>query len=333
MHSHSLERWQHQHSFALEQKKNERRTLYAVLITAAMMVIEIVTGYVTGSMALLADGWHMATHVAAFGLTLFAYSFARKAAKDPRYSFGSGKVNILAGFTSAVALVLVAMLMAIESIWRLIEPVAIDYNNALVVAVVGLVINVVCAYLLHQGDDHHHHHGHSHGHSHGHHHDHDHSHGHHHGHSHGHSHDHNLYAAYLHVIADALTSLTAIFALLAARYFDMPGLDPIMGVVGAVIITRWGWGLIKDTYPTLLDRCPNDQLAEQVKTRIEADCDNRVADLHLWRLSGHHSAAIVSLVTHHPKDPTYYKDLLADVPQLAHVTVEVHHCTDTPCLG
>ncbi|GLP96520.1 CDF family Co(II)/Ni(II) efflux transporter DmeF [Paraferrimonas sedimenticola] len=306
MQERSLENWQHSHQFGLAQKKNERRTLYAVIITAAMMFVEIVAGYVTGSMALLADGWHMATHVAAFGLTLFAYRYARRAAKNPLYSFGSGKVNILAGFTSAVALILVALMMAIESVWRLIEPVAIDYQNALFVAVIGLIVNLVCAYLLHQDDDHHHGH-------------------HHHGHSSDeHHHDHNLYAAYLHVIADALTSLTAILALLAARYFDMPGLDPIMGVVGAIIITRWGWGLIKDTYPTLLDRCPSSELSSEVKSLIEQDSDNQVVDLHIWKLSGHHSAAIISVVTQQPKQPEYYKALLNDVCQLAHITVEVH---------
>ncbi|MBY5991516.1 CDF family Co(II)/Ni(II) efflux transporter DmeF [Ferrimonas balearica] len=332
MHSHTLERWQHHHRFAQQQKKNEKRTWYAVLITCAMMVIEIVAGYVTGSMALLADGWHMATHVAAFGLTLFAYRFARQASNDQRYSFGAGKVNLLAGYTSAVALVLVAVLMAIESVGRLINPVAIDYDNAMLVAVIGLVVNLVCAYLLHQDDDHHHH-GHGHGHSHGHHHHHHgHDHSHEHGHEHGHQHDHNLYAAYLHVLADALTSLTAIFALLGARYFDLPGLDPIMGIVGAVIITRWGWSLIRDTGPALLDRTPDADLTQTIQTRIEADSDNRVSDLHLWPLSGHHYGVIISLVTHHPKAPEHYKALLSDLPKLAHVTVEVHHCQEAPCL-
>ncbi|GAA4896011.1 CDF family Co(II)/Ni(II) efflux transporter DmeF [Ferrimonas pelagia] len=279
------------------------------------MVIEIVTGYVTGSMALLADGWHMGTHVAAFGLTLFAYRFATKAANNPLYSFGSGKVNILAGFTSAVVLIMVAVLMAIESAWRLVAPVAIDYDNALLVGVVGLVVNLVCAVLLHQGDDHHHHHGHE-------------NQGHDHNHSHeNHSHDHNLYAAYLHVIADALTSVTAIIALLGARHFDLPGLDPIMGIAGAVIITRWGWGLIKQTYPTLLDRCPDVGLTEELKDRIEQDSDNKVVDLHVWQISGHHCAAIISLVTHEPKDPSHYKSRLADLPKLAHISVEVHHCS------
>ncbi|WP_246814692.1 CDF family Co(II)/Ni(II) efflux transporter DmeF [Ferrimonas balearica] len=317
MHSHSMHRWQHNHQFAQQQKKNETRTWYAVLITAAMMVIEIVTGYLTGSMALLADGWHMGTHVAAFGLTLFAYRFARKASNDPRYSFGAGKVNLLAGYTSALALVLVAFLMAVESIGRLIEPVTIDYNNALLVAVIGLVINLVCAFLLHQGEDHDHHH---------HHHDHDHHHGH------GH-HDHNLYAAYLHVLADALTSLTAIVALLAARYFDMPGLDPLMGIVGALIITRWGWGLIKATGPALLDRTPDSKLTDTVRQCIEADRDNRVADLHLWPLSGNHYGVILSVVTHHPQSPEHYKALLSHLPKLAHITVEVQTCSETPCLG
>lgn len=325
MHSHSLDRWQHHHQFAQQQKKNEKRTWYAVLITAAMMVIEIITGYLTGSMALLADGWHMGTHVAAFGLTLFAYWFARQASADQRYSFGAGKVNLLAGYTSAVALVLVAVLMALESIGRLIEPVSIDYDNALLVAVIGLVINLICAVLLHQGDDHHHHHHHAHDHSHDH--DHDHHHGHHH-----HGHDHNLYAAYLHVLADALTSFTAILALLAARHFDMPGLDPIMGIVGAVIITRWGWSLIRDTGPALLDRNPDAKLADTIQSRIEADRDNRVADLHLWPLSGHHYGVIVSVVTHHPQAPEHYRALLKGLPKLAHITVEVHPCHDAPCL-
>ncbi|MBY6185412.1 CDF family Co(II)/Ni(II) efflux transporter DmeF [Marinobacter hydrocarbonoclasticus] len=318
MHSHTLERWQHHHQFEQQQRKNEKRTWYAVMITAAMMVVEIVTGYLTGSMALLADGWHMGTHVAAFGLTLFAYRFARQASTDKRYSFGTGKVNLLAGYTSAVALVLVALLMAIESVGRLIEPVAIDYDNALLVAVIGLVINLVCAVLLHQGDSHHGHDHHHHGHGH-HHHDH-------------HHHDHNLYAAYLHVIADALTSFTAILALLAARYFDMPGLDPIMGIVGAIIITRWGWSLIRNTGPALLDRSPDPELVDEVRNRIESDRDNRIADLHLWPLSGNHYGVIISVVTHHPQAPQYYKALLENLPRLAHITIEVHTCHEAPCL-
>lgn len=305
MHERTFKNLQHPHDFSLKNERGERRTMYVLILTAITMVVEIVAGSVFGSMALLADGWHMATHVAAFLITIYAYRYARRHEKNAAYSFGTGKVSVLGGFASAVALTVVALVMLVESLHRLIDPQVIQFNAAIGVALIGLVINVISAFLL--KDDHHHHHE--------------------------HAHDHNLKAAYFHVLADALTSLLAIIALLAGKYFAWYWLDPMMGMVGAVIITRWSYGLVKQTSPILLDGSINEQYKLTVKECLEKDSDIRVSDLHIWKISPTHYAAIISLVTDHPQPNAYYKNLLLGFDKLAHVTVEVNECDDELCVG
>jgi cation diffusion facilitator family transporter len=299
-----------------------------VAITAFMMVAEIAAGLAFGSMALLADGWHMGTHVAALGITLFAYSYARRHATDPRYSFGTGKVGVLGGFASAVVLGVVALLMAVESIDRILNPVAIRFNEAIMVAVLGLVVNLVSAWLLKDDHHHHHHHGHE-GTDHQ-----EHTHGN--GHRHGHAHsDHNLRAAYLHVLADALTSLLAIGALIAGKFFGWIWADAFMGVAGALVITRWAWGLLTDTSRILLDRQPDRHVSERVRQVLESEEDVRVADLHYWPVGANHGAVIVSLVTHHPRQAAHYKQLLEDkeaINGVDHLTIEVNTCEGDACV-
>ena len=333
MHIHKLDTWSHVHGFVdLDQSAaNERRTLYVVILTAVMMVVEIAAGWMFNSMALLADGWHMATHAGALGIAVFAYRYARRHIADRRFTFGVGKVEILGGYTSAIVLGIVALLMVWESALRLIEPRPISFDEAIVVATLGLAVNVASAVIL-SGGHHHHHHGHDHHHSHAH--DH-HSHGHDQSHSQTHdhhSHDHNLRAAYLHVLADALTSILAIVALICGKLFGWIWMDAAMGIVGAVVISRWAIGLLRDTSRILLDGAVEESRAEDVKTIIEADRDNRVVDLHLWWIGPKHHGVIVSLVTHFPKPPEYYKQLLSGLDGLSHVTVEVNVCEDEPCL-
>lgn len=309
MHIHTLDNWQHSHNFSVKNDKGERRTLYVLILTAVTMIVEILAGSIYGSMALLADGWHMGTHVAAFMITIFAYRYARKNASNPAYAFGTGKVSVLGGFASAVALAVVALVMLIESMQRVINPHDIHFNEAIAVAVLGLSVNIVSAFLL--KDEHHHHH---------------------HGDEHHHYHDHNLRAAYLHVLADALTSLLAIVALLSGKYFGWNWLDPVMGIVGAIIITRWSYGLLKQTSPILLDGSIEEKYHSSIKKTIEKDSDNRVSDLHVWKVGANHYAAIISIVTHFPKSAEYYKGLLKDFHRLSHTTVEVNVCEGEPCV-
>lgn len=311
MHTHTIENWQHSHDFSINNEKGERRTLYVLILTAITMVIEIIAGSIYGSMALLADGWHMGTHVAAFMITIFAYRYARKHATNPAYAFGTGKVSVLGGFASAIALAVVALVMLIESMQRIIDPQNIQFNEAIAVACLGLFINIISAFLL--KDDHHHHH------------DHDDEHGHHH-------HDHNLKAAYMHVLADALTSLLAIVALLSGKYFGWHWLDPVMGIVGAIIITRWSYGLIKQTSPILLDGSIEQSYQSKIKETIENDSDNLIADIHIWKVGANHYAAIISLVTQFPKHTQYYKKLLCDFHKLSHITIEVNSCDGDACI-
>jgi cation diffusion facilitator family transporter len=299
-----------------------------VAITAAMMVAEIAGGSIYGSMALLADGWHMSTHAAALGVAGWAYLYARRHARDPRYAFGTGKVGELAAFTSAVVLAIVAVIIAYESVLRLIHPVPIAYGEAMAIAAVGLVVNVVSAWLL--SDDHHHGHAHDHGHDHdGHDHDdHDHHHHDHHDHDDHHRHrDLNLRAAYLHVMADAATSVLAIGSLGLGWTFGWSAVDPLVGMVGAAVILSWSLTLIRDAAAVLLDRVPLDGLDARIRSHIEIDGD-RVADLHVWRLGPGHHAAIVSVVSDRPQDPAAYKRRIARLRGLSHVTVEVHACPD-----
>ncbi|NBJ12821.1 CDF family Co(II)/Ni(II) efflux transporter DmeF [Microvirga sp. SYSU G3D207] len=254
MHSHTLNHWQHDHVFLGEDHdRHERRTWLVVGLTAVMMVAEIVAGTIFGSMALVADGWHMSTHAAALAIAALAYRFARRHAHDPRFSFGTGKVGELAAFSSAIILALIALLIGYESLMRLMNPVSIQFGEATVVAVIGLAVNLASAWLL-AGDHHgHHYHDHGHHHAHGHEHNHDHGGQHHHGHGDHHGGDTNIRAAYLHVLADALTSVLAIVALLAGRFYAWSWLDPLMGVAGALVIAQWSWGLIRTAGATLLD--------------------------------------------------------------------------------
>ena len=310
MHIHCLDRWQHSHRFNVDDGHAERNTRRVILLTLAMMIIEITAGYIYGSMALLADGWHMGTHAAALGITAFAYYFARKNAENPNYSFGTGKVGVLGGFGSAVVLAVIAVLMGVESVGRLFSPVTIRFNEAIAVAVIGLAVNLISAYLL-RGQ-----HQHSHDHDAG----------------HNHHHDHNLRAAYLHVLADALTSLLAIAALITGKAFGWIWMDPVMGIVGALIISRWSYGLLVDTSKVLLDRDVNVNAVKEIQSIVESDSDNRVTDLHVWRVGSHHLSAIISIVTHYPKPPEHYKKLLAGYDEMAHLTVEVNPCEGDPCL-
>jgi cation diffusion facilitator family transporter len=309
MHIHSLDDWQHSHRFNADDAHGERNTKRVILLTLFMMVIEISAGYLFGSMALLADGWHMGTHAVALGITVSAYYFARRHSDNPDFSFGTGKVGVLGGFASAVVLAVIALLMGAESIKRLINPLPIHFNEAIVVAALGLIVNVVSALLL-QGK---HHHGHEHA-------------------SNKMHQDHNLRAAYLHVLADALTSLLAIFALTTGKALGWVWMDPIMGIVGALIITKWSYGLLVDTGKVLLDRDVNREAIAEIKSIVESDSDNRISDIHVWRVGPHHLSAIISIVTHFPKSPEHYKKLLSAYDEIIHVTVEVNKCESEPCI-
>lgn len=306
MHNDNLANWQHSHDFHGETEGAETSTKRVVWLTVIMMVIEIAAGLSFGSMALLADGWHMGTHAAALGITVFAYQYARRHAANREFSFGTGKVSILGGYTSAIVLAIVALLMIMESIDRLLDPKVIQFDQAIGVAVLGLVVNLVSAFMLQ-----------------GHHHSHDHY------HSHAHHHDHNLRAAYLHVIADALTSVLAIVALIAGKAYGMNWMDPAMGIVGALIISHWAYGLAKDTANILLDRTNDRELTAAIVAALEGDADNKVADLHVWQLSSSKYSVIISVVTHNPRPSLHYKKLLDGLGALEHVTVEVHACAMT----
>lgn len=322
-----LEKWTHQHQYTQVNSDGERNTRYVLYLTLVTMIAEIAAGTIYGSMALLADGWHMGTHAAAFLITLFAYHYAKKHANNPAFAFGTGKVSVLGGYTSAIALGLVALVMLVESAVRIVSPEQIHFNQAILVAIIGLTVNVVSVFLL--KDHHSHDHGHSHHHSHQ-----EHAH-HHHGHSHDHHHghdDHNLKAAYFHVLADALTSLLAIVALLMGKYFGLNWLDPLMGIVGAVIISRWAWGLMTQTGPLLLDASVTKEYQSKVRQAIELVPDHQIADIHVWPVSADKYAAIISIVSHQAKDIDYLKGKLADFHKLAHVTIEINTCTDAECM-
>lgn len=300
----------HEHVFlAASHDDNARRTLWVVALTAVMMAGEIAAGTWTGSMALLADGFHMATHAGALAVAAAAYAYARKHARSSAYSFGTGKVGDLAGFASAMVLGLIALGIGVESVLRLFEPITVAFGEAAIVAVLGLGVNIASAFLL-MGGGHHHHHGHDH------HHDHDHDHDHDHGHPHGHGHgDNNLRSAYMHVLADALTSVLAIAALLAGRYLGWAWMDPAMGIVGAVVIARWSWTLMRDTAAVLLDRT-DAHVADEVRGLL---ADARILDLHVWRVGPEARAAIVSVAG---MDADTVRARLAPVHALGHLTVE-----------
>ena len=309
MHNYSLARWEHSHDFTFIDKKGESRTKQVLLITVVTMVAEIIAGTVFGSMALLADGWHMGTHAGAFAITIFAYHYSRKHSDNRDFTFGTGKVSVLGGYSSAIALAVVALFIGVESVKRLITPHEIRFNEAIAVAVLGLMVNLFCALLL-RGN---------------------HTHTHAPGHDHVHHHDHNLRGAYLHVIADALTSVTAIFALSLGKIYGWQWLDPLMGIVGALVITRWSYGLLRDTSTILLDRNIEYNQIESIRQVIESDSDNRVSDIHIWKVGPVDYAAVISLVTHHPQPTEHYKKLLKNFKELSHLTIEVNLCKDAPC--
>lgn len=310
MHNESIEPWAHDHVFGQDvPKAGEHRTLIVIVITAAMMVIEIAAGLAFGSMALLADGLHMASHASALTISALAYYYTRRHAGDARFNFGTGKINSLAAFASAVLLVGFAFLMTWESFGRILFPVKIGFNQAILVAALGLAVNGVCLLIL-KGHDHEHAHE-----------DEDHRHGHAHA-------DHNLWSAYLHVLADAMTSVLAILALLAGKYFGLTWMDPLMGVVGAVLVTHWSWGLLRSSGHVLLDMAAPSRITKAIRSAIEDAGDNRVTDLHVWAVGPGIFSAEVGLVTSAPKDPDYYWDLLPKRLGLVHFTVEVHRCPD-----
>lgn len=337
----------HDHVFlGQDHRRNERRVWWVIALTAGMMVVEIIAGNLYGSMALVADGWHMSTHAGAMLITALAYGYARRQARNPRFTFGTGKLGELAGFASAIVLALIAMLIGWDSLARLVDPVPIRFDEAIAIAAAGLLVNLVSAWLLR--DDHGHAHGHGghapeqvrrdhHGHDHGHDHDHEHRHAHEddpdHAHGHGaahgrprRTHDNNLRSAYVHVLADALTSVLAIAALLAGRSYGWLWADPAMGVVGALVIARWSWGLIRDAGTVLLDATPQSgRMRRDIEQALDAG-DGEIADLHVWQVGPGHYAAIVSLVTRHPRDSAFYKAKLAHIAGLSHLTVETQAC-------
>jgi cation diffusion facilitator family transporter len=319
MHTHSIEPWRHSHVFLGQRHdKHEFRTWCVVALTCAMMVAEIVGGTVFGSMAVVADGWHMSTHAGALGIAAFAYRFARRHARDPRFSFGTGKLGELAAFASALILAMIALAIGYESVTRLAAPVPIDFREAIWLAALGLCVNLASAWLLFDSHEHHHH-GHEHAHD-------DDHHDHHH-HDRDQGRDLNIRAAYVHVLADALTSVLAIVALTCGLLFGWVWLDPLIALVGVAVILSWSFGLIRNAGAVLVDMVPDRHLAHTIRERVEIDGD-RLCDLHLWRLGPGHTGVIASVVSDHPQAPSAYKARLDGIEGLSHVTVEVHLCED-----
>jgi cation diffusion facilitator family transporter len=306
MHTVDISAWKHEHNFSGDTSSAEKRTRVVVVLTATMMIVEIIAGYFFHSMALTADGWHMGTHVAAFVLAAMAYSFGRRHTNDERFTFGTGKVGVLGGFTSAIVLSIVALVIAGESIHRLFAPQVIHFREAIFIAAAGLAINLTCAFVL--KDKPHHHHGHA---------------------EHGHHphHDLNLKAAYIHVLADAFTSVGAIVALSAGYFFGWVWLDAVMGLVGTVVILSWAYMLLRDTGSILLDRVPaSSDLPVMIREGIEYDGDSKITDLHIWQVGVNKFAAVISVVAHNPKTPAEYRQALKIHEELVHVSVEVQRC-------
>jgi cation diffusion facilitator family transporter len=306
MHTTDISAWKHEHNFTDDTSSAEKRTLRVVMLTGAMMLVEIVAAYFFHSMALMADGWHMGTHVAAFALAAVAYSYGRRHAKDARFTFGTGKVGVLGAFTSAIVLSIIALLIAADSLHRLFAPQAIHFREAIIIAIVGLFVNLLSAFML--KDDHHH------------------------GHDHGHAHDHhdlNLKAAYIHVLADTFTALGAVFALTAGYFLGWVWLDPAMGLVGTIVILSWAWTLLRDSGSILLDHVPaSSDLPVVIREGIETDGDSKIADLHIWQVGAGKFAAIIGVVAHHPRTPDEYRAALKIHEELVHVTIEVHTCDE-----
>ena len=318
MHTESIERWLHDHTFGQDRKKTgERKTLIVIVITLVTMAVEVAAGIVFGSMALLADGLHMGSHASALMIAAFAYYYTRRRAKDARFNFGTGKVSSLAAFASAVMLVLFALVMAWESVRRFVSPVVISFDQAILVAFLGLIVNGACLVILggrgHSHDEREGGGGHDH---------HDHAHP-----VHRHEHrDHALWSAYLHVLADALTSVLAIFALAAGRFLGQVWLDPFMGIVGAALVVRWSVGLLRASAHVLLDMQAPAKVLDAIRQAIESEGDNRVSDLHVWAVGPGIFAAMIAVVSSDPRDPDHYVELLPHGLALVHVTVEVHRC-------
>ncbi len=311
MHSESIAPWRHSHAFLGEDhQRHERRTWFVVALTAAMMVAEIVGGHMFGSMALVADGWHMSTHATALGIAAFAYMFARRHGRNSHFTMGTGKFGDLAAFASAIILGMIALYIAYESVFRLAQPIPIHFREAIPIAALGLGVNLLSAWLLQE--EHHLHDGHDH----------------HHAEAAPHARDHNLRAAYVHVLADAVTSVLAIGGLTAAWFFDWLWIDPVVALVGTIVILSWAYGLIQSAGSVLLDTLPDQDMAGRIRERIEVDGD-RLSDLHLWRVGPGHTAVILSVVSDAPQPPSTYKYRLRDIEGLSHVTVEVHACAES----
>ena len=303
----------HEHIFNRGNPIAEKKTAWALLLTTVMMVAEIISGYAFNSMALLADGWHMSSHSVALGLAVMAYVLARRYAHDQRFAFGTWKIEILGAYTSALLLLLVAGLMLYQSVERLLNPTAVHYDQAIAIAIIGLLVNLACAYLL--KDDHSHGHDHHHGHYHA----------HDHGHAHdGHHHDLNLRSAYMHVIADAATSVLAIIALFGGKLWGASWLDPVMGIVGAGLVAIWAYGLIRDSGQVLLDAEMNAPVVEEIREVIAASpISATICDLHVWRVGKQTYACILTLAVHEDVRPGYFRQQLAVHEELAHITVEI----------
>jgi cation diffusion facilitator family transporter len=300
MHRTDHSRFRKRHDFVPDFSHAERRTRIVIGVTAAMMVVEIAVGLMSHSMALLADGWHMSTHVIAFLITAVAYYFARTQAGDVRFSFGTGKIAVLGGFTSAVVLSIVALLMAGESVHRLFVPLTIHFNEAIGIACAGLLVNLGCAFLLGERD------GES-----------------------AHRQDLNLRAAYLHVLADAFTSVLAITALTGGKFFGWAWLDPVVGIIGSGVVFSWAYTLLRDTSGILLDRTPaSSDLPDEIRRAVESDGDSLVSDLHVWQVGVGRFAAMISVVAHEPKSSDAYRALLRGCNELVHITIETHHCRE-----
>ncbi len=318
IHVHPVEEFQHEHVFlGARHDENAKRVWIVVALTAVMMTAEIVGGTLLGSLALVADGWHMSTHAAALTISAMAYLYARRHVHDESFAFGTGKLGDLASFTSAIILGMIALLIGYESVIRLLHPVGIYYDEAIAIAALGLLVNLLSAWLLRDGHGHDHHHGHVHEHDRA-------DAGAHAGHD-RHDHDLNLRAAYVHVLADAFVSLLAIGGLLTAKLAGWPFMDPIVGLVGTAVILSWAYGLARQSGGNLVDSVPDRSLAAEMRKKLEAGGD-AVSDLHLWRVGPGHYAAMVSILSDDPKPPRVYKDQLSDFLQVSHITIEVERC-------
>ena len=322
-HAHSIDPYRHDHVFlGRHHARNERKTWGVIALCTAMMTAEIGGGILFGSMALIADGLHMSTHAGALLIAAFAYTYARRHALDRRFAFGTGKLGELAAYSSALILAMIALLIGYESVSRLIHPVHIAFNQAIPIAVLGLGVNLLSAWLLRDDHEHAHDHDHARGHAH------DHAHDHHHEEERGHKHDLNMRAAYVHVLADAAVSVLAIIGLASGRFLGLTWMDPVMGIIGMLVIANWSWGLLRAAGGVLLDMSGSPGLAHDIRTKLEQGAD-RVADLHLWRLGPGHNAVIATVVTAAPTPASAYKARLADVEGLSHVTIEVELCPES----